>query len=115
MIIFEPEILNEYRFLLIEWNISNYINFFMLIAIGLTGVTGFLCLFGAYNIGSPASIAPFEYVMILYGILISWFIWGETLNFKGYFGLSFIILAGIYTFVREKNLNKEISINKPLR
>jgi len=112
---FEPEIVNKYKFLLIEWRIDNYANFVMLITIGLAGVTGFLCLFGAYNIGSPASIAPFEYIMILYGIFISWFIWDETLNLKAYIGLFFIILAGIYTFLREKNLNKEISIDKPLR
>jgi len=29
--------------------------------------------------------------------------------------LFFIVLAGIYTFLRESILNKEISINKPLR
>jgi len=112
---FEPDIVNKYKFLLIEWNISNYINFIMLIIIGFTGVLGFLCLFGAYNIGSPASIAPFEYVMILYGVFISWFIWGETLDLKAYVGLFFIVLAGIYTFFRENILNKQISIDKPLR
>ena len=90
-------------------------NLLMLIAIGLTGVTGFFCLFGAYNTGSPASIAPFEYVIIFWAILISWVIWGETLNFKAYIGLFLIILAGIYTFIREAFLNKKLSIDKPLR
>jgi drug/metabolite transporter (DMT)-like permease len=112
---FEPEIINKYKFLLIDWNIPNYANLIMLIGIGLTGVTGFFCLFGAYNIGSPASIAPFEYVMILYGILISWLIWDEVLTLKAYIGLFFIISAGVYTFLREKNLNKKISIDRPLR
>ena len=54
----------------------------MLLGIGITGVTGFLCLFGAYNIGSPAAIAPFEYIIILWAILISWFIWGKLLILK---------------------------------
>jgi len=112
---FEPDIINQYKFLLIEWKIDSYANFFMLITIGLTGVTGFLCLFGAYNIGSPATIAPFEYIMIFYGILISWLIWGETLDLKAYVGLVFIVSAAIYTFLREAYLNKKISINNPLR
>ena len=112
---FEPEIINQYKFLLTDWKIHNYVNFIMLITIGITGVTGFFCLFGAYIIGSPSVIAPFEYVMILYGILISWFIWDETLNFRGYIGLFFIITAGIYTYLREKKLNKKISIDKTLR
>ena len=112
---FHPAILEQYKFILMEWNISNYINLLMLIGIGFTGVTGFLCLFGAYNIGSPATIAPFEYVIILYAILISWFVWEEIMNLKAYIGLFFIISAGFYTFLREMNLNKNISIDKPLR
>ena len=112
---FEPEIVEKYKFLLMEWNISNHVNLLMLLGIGLTGVTGFLCLFGAYNMGSPATIAPFEYIIILHAILISWFLWGETMNLKAYIGLFFIILAGFYTFLREINLNKKISIDKPFR
>jgi len=112
---FEPEIVEKYKFLLIEWTIPNFTILFMLFAIGFTGVTGFLCLFHAYNIGSPSSIAPFEYLMIFWAVLISWFLWGETLNTRGYVGLLFIISAGIYTFIRESKLNKQISINKPLR
>ena len=112
---FDLETIEKFKFILIDWHIANYINLIMLFGIGLTGVTGFFCLFGAYNIGSPSAIAPFEYVMILYGILISWFIWGETLNLREYIGLILITSAGIYTFFREINLKKEISINKPLR
>ena len=33
---FDPEIVFKYKFLLTEWNISNYQTFFMLIVIGLT-------------------------------------------------------------------------------
>ena len=72
-----------------EWNISNHVNFINAFRNWFTGVTGFLCLFGAYNIGSPATIAPFEYVIILWAILISWFLWGETINLKAYIGLYF--------------------------
>ena len=112
---FQPETIERYKFLLTEWQISNYINLLMLLGIGLTGVTGFFCLFGAYNIGSPATIAPFEYIIIFWAIFISWFLWGETLNLKAYIGLFFIISAGFYTFMREINLNKRISLDKPLR
>ena len=111
----QPETITKYQFLLINWKISNYSDLCMLIAIGFTGVTGFLCLFGAYNIGSPATIAPFEYVIILWAILISWLVWDDTLDFKAYVGLIFIILAGIYTFLRERILNKKIALDKPLR
>ena len=87
----------------------------MLIAIGFTGVIGFFCLFSAYNIGSPSAIAPFEYVIIIWGLVIGWFLWSETLNLKGFIGLFLIVSAGIFTFLREANLNKKISLDKPMR
>ena len=87
----------------------------MLISIGFTGVIGFFCLFSAYNLGSPSAIAPFEYVIIIWGLIIGWYLWADTLNFKGFFGLILIVFAGIYTFFRESKLNKKITIDKPLR
>ena len=87
----------------------------MLISIGFTGVIGFFCLFSAYNMGSPSAIAPFEYVIIIWGLIIGWFLWSETLNLKGFIGLFLIVSAGIFTFLRETKLNKKISIDKPLR
>ena len=112
---FDQATIQSYDYILREWKINSFLLFFYLITIGFTGVIGFLCLFNAYNIGSPSAIAPFEYIIILWAILISWFIWGDTLEPKAYLGLTFIIIAGIYTFIRESKLNKELSINKPLR
>jgi len=112
---FEPSTIIEYKSLLTEWKIENITTFILLISIGLTGVIGFFCLFSAYNNGSPSVIAPFEYVIIVWALIISWVVWSETLTFKGYIGLFLIVSAGIYTFFRETKLNKKISIDKPLR
>ena len=112
---FNSSTIDEYNFILMNWKISDSFSFLLLLLIGITGVIGFFCLFGAYNIGSPASVAPFEYVIILWILLISWFLWGVTLDQRGFIGLFLIIFAGIYTFFREAKLNKQISIDKPLR
>ena len=79
------------------------------------GAIGFLCIFQAYRIGSPPSVAPFEYILILLSLIISWIIWDETLTLKGYIGLFFIISAGFYTFIREKRKKILVTIDKPLR
>ena len=112
---FNPSTIIEYKSLLTDWKIENLTVFILLISIGFTGVIGFFCLFSAYNNGSPSVVAPFEYVIIAWALIISWVMWSETLNFKGYLGVLLIVLAGIYTFIREAKLNKKISIDKPLR
>tara|TARA_Y100001970_G_scaffold292316_1_gene433095 strand:+ start:3502 stop:4449 length:948 start_codon:yes stop_codon:yes gene_type:complete len=112
---FNPSIIAEYQTIFIEWKINNILSFLFLILIGFTGVAGFFCLFSAYNIGSPPSIAPFEYIIIIWSLIIGWVLWSETLTIKGFCGLILIISAGIYTFLREAKLNKKISIDRPLR
>ena len=103
------------QFLLREWSLNNIYIIFSLLFIGVTGVVAFLCIFQAYRIGSPPSVAPFEYTLIVWSLIISWIIWKETLNLKGFIGLGLIVFAGIYTFIRENKKHVQITIDKPLR
>ncbi len=112
---FEQSTMIEYYSLLVDWKINNLFIFTLLIGVGFTGAIGFFCLFSAYNSGSPSTIAPFEYIIIVWALLIGWFLWGETFNLKGFVGLFLIVSAGIYTFIRESKLNKPVTIDKPLR
>ena len=107
--------LSEYNFILMSWNIPNYSSFLILIIIGFTGVIGFFSLFGAYRIGSPTTIAPYEYSLIFWSILLGYFIWNEYLSIKGVIGLSLILLASLFTLYREYILSIKINTDKPLR
>ena len=98
-----------------SWNIPNYSSFLILIIIGFTGVIGFFSLFGAYRIGSPTTIAPYEYSLIFWSILLGYFIWNEYLSIKGVIGLSLILLASLFTLYREYILSIKINTDKPLR
>ena len=103
------------EFLLREWSLNNIYIIFSLLFIGVAGVVAFLCIFQAYRIGSPPSVAPFEYILIIWSLIISWIIWKETLSLKGFIGLGLIVFAGIYTFIRENKKHVQITIDKPLR
>ena len=105
---------DNFQFLLRAWNVNDINIFFSLFLIGVMGVIGFLCIFQAYRIGSPPSVAPFEYILILWSLILSWIIWEETLNFNGFLGLGLIISAGIYTFIRERKKQIQITLDKNL-
>ena len=81
----------------------------------ITGVIGFFCIFGAYRIGSPSTIAPYEYSLIIWSIVLGYLIWNEYLSFKGFIGLFLILLASFFTLYREYTLNVKINTDKPLR
>ena len=103
------------QFLFRAWSLDNVYIIYSLLLIGVMGVMAFLCIFQAYRIGSPPSVAPFEYILILLSLILSWIIWDETMNTKGYTGLIFIVSAGFYTFIREKRKHKSVTLDKPLR
>ena len=105
----------NWQFLLSSWSLNNIHIINSLLFIGISGVVAFLCIFQAYRIGSPPSVAPFEYILIILSLILSWIIWEETLNFRGFLGLGLIVLAGIYTFIRERKKHVKITINKLLR
>jgi len=106
---------DHFQFLFRTWSLNNINIVFALFFIGIMGFISFLCIFQAYRIGSPPSVAPFEYILIVWSLLLSWIIWHETLNFKGFIGLSCIVFGGIYTLIRERKKHVLITIDKPIR
>ena len=107
--------LTEYNFVLMKWDIPNISSFFILVIIGFTGVIGFFSIFGAYRIGSPSTIAPYEYSLIIWSIILGYFIWNDYLSIKGMIGLLLILSASFFTLYREYSLNIKINTDKPLR
>jgi len=106
---------DQFHFLFIPWSLDNINIIFSLFFIAISGFVAFLCIFQAYRVGSPPSVAPFEYILIVLSLILSWTIWNETLSFKGFIGLGLIVFAGIYTFIRENKKHVQITIDKPLR
>ena len=107
--------LNEYKFILRTWELPSMSNSLILFIIGITGVIGFFSIFGAYVIGSPSSIAPYEYSLIIWSIIIGYFIWNDSLSSQGYLGLSLILTASFFTLYREYKLHIKTNTEKPIR
>ena len=112
---FTPYQLLEYKFVLMSWNIPSLNYFLLLIIIGFTAVIGFFSIFGAYRIGSPATIAPYEYSLIIWSILFGYLIWNDYLTIKCMAGLSLILIASFFTLYRDYHLSIKVSTDKPIR
>jgi len=103
------------QFLLREWYLSYNQNTIFLFVIGLAGALGFFCLHQAYRIASPPSIAPFEYILILWSISLGWVVFGDVPDSRSFVGITIIIGSGLYIFFRENIRKAPISTEKPLR
>ena len=103
------------QFIFREWFSNLEFSLIYLIILGFTASVGFLLLFSAYRIASPAVVSPFEYSILVWSSLSGWFFFDEIPGIRTIFGIILIVCGGIYIFIREKALDQSIVTEKPLR
>ena len=79
----------------------------MLFLVGVCVIFGFVFIFNAYRYGKPYIVAPFEYVFLIWAVLLGWFIWSETVSLRTIIGILIIVSAGILFCIERKLKNKK--------
>ncbi|MEO1490777.1 MAG: DMT family transporter [Pseudomonadota bacterium] len=74
----------------------------LIIAMGLCGGSGVLCLTIGYRMASPPTLAPFEYTGILFAFAIGWIVFDEAPFNTLFPGVLLIIGAGLLIVWRER-------------
>ncbi len=77
-------------------------------AIGF-GVLGYYGIVTAMRIGEASAITPFRYTRLLFSILAGMLVFEERPDLPTLLGASLIIGSGLYTFVRERRLAREMA------
>jgi drug/metabolite transporter (DMT)-like permease len=75
-------------------------------ALGTAGVVGHLLISVAHRYATPATLAPFNYLQLLYLALASWAIFNQPPDDWFLLGASIIIGSGLYIWLRERALHK---------
>jgi len=96
-----PEAKANTQFLLRSWSVPDTFDMMLLGLTGLTSALGFMCSSNAYQREKASSIAPFEYVMIVWVTLLSYLIWAELPDAMTLLGIALIVGSGIYVLHRE--------------
>ncbi|MFK7877859.1 MAG: DMT family transporter [Paracoccaceae bacterium] len=68
----------------------------------ITGVLGHWLLIKCYEVAEASSVQPFAYLQFVFVALIGLTVFGETLRSNVAIGAGLIILAGLFTFWRER-------------
>jgi drug/metabolite transporter (DMT)-like permease len=79
----------------------------LLVLTGLLGGVGQILMTNAYRYADAATIAPFEYVSMLWGLAFGWLIFSEAPGTSVIFGGAIVIGAGIFIIFREHQLGLE--------
>lgn len=73
----------------------------------LTAAAFFLCIgyvlmAASLRKGEMSVVAPFRYSVVVYAMASGWLVWREVPDFWALLGIAVVIVAGLYTFHRER-------------
>ena len=103
------------QFIFREWFTNVSFAWPFIIAMGCIGAFAFNFVFNAYSIASPSVISLYEYSLIIWSILIGYILFNNIPTTRTFIGVSIIIGAGIYIYLREKTKDQLIATDTPTR
>ena len=70
-------------------------------AMGLIGGCGTYLLTLAYRYADAAVIAPFDYIALVWAVVLGWLIWRDLPDVTTWIGVAVVIASGLYILHRE--------------
>lgn len=87
-----------------HWSMPDAFGWMLLIASGVMGCVGHLCLIKAFQAAPASVVAPFSYSSLVWATLFGFFVWGDVPIWSTALGAALIIGSGLYIFLRERKL-----------
>jgi len=78
-----------------------------LLVVGITGTFGQILLTAAFRRASPAVVAPFDYVHLLWAVLYGYWFWSYLPAGRTWAGAAVIIGSGLFVLYREHTLAQQ--------
>jgi len=82
------------------WQTPNWWQWCLLAVLGLLAMGGQLLLTRAYMSAPAAQVGPFTYASVVFGAILGWLFWGETLDRWSWAGTGLVIAAGVLIVFR---------------
>ena len=96
----------EWRFIFGSIKIDDYYTFISIAILSIFGTLGMTSLIHAYQVGSPITNGPTEYILLILAIVNGYFFFGNIPDYYSIAGIILIILGGWALFFREHQRNK---------
>ena len=96
----------EWRFIFGSIQLDDYYILISIAILSIFGTLGMTSLIHAYQVGSPITNGPTEYVLLILAIINGYFFFGNIPDYLSLSGIIIIILGGWGLFFREHRRNK---------
>lgn len=86
----------------IGWVAPSALDFTLLCALGVVAMLAHLCVSRALKLVDAAVVAPFQYTLLPWAIVLGWLFFGDVPRPDMLLGGAIIVSAGLYIFLRER-------------
>ena len=80
---------------------------------GCISVSALLCVNRSLKLAPASVVVPYQYSMIIWAVIFGLVVFGDVPRAATVVGAAIIIGAGLYIFLRERNLGREDSAVNP--
>ena len=87
-------------------------DFFIMTLIGLFSLSAGLLMQWGYKLSEANLIAPIQYTQLIWGILLSYFVFNEVIKSNVYYGIPFILGSGLIILWRESTMKTKANATK---
>jgi drug/metabolite transporter (DMT)-like permease len=87
------------------WKTPSWLALALLVLAGLLGGVGQLCMTFSYRYAAPSLLAPFDYVAMVWAVVLGYFMLGEVPQPLVMVGAAAVVAAGLFIVWRERRLH----------
>ncbi len=89
------------------WSAPGWSDFGLMLVVGAGSLGGNLCVNRALRLAPASVVVPFQYTLILWGVLFGYLFFGDVLSLPTVAGAATIVGAGLFIFMREQRLARQ--------
>jgi drug/metabolite transporter (DMT)-like permease len=94
------------------WKWPNAWDAALLVTMGVMGGIGQITLTQSFRYADASLIAPFDYISMIWAIIVGWVLFSELPKSIVVFGSSIVVMAGVFVIWRERRLGLDRSKQK---
>jgi S-adenosylmethionine uptake transporter len=86
------------------WTAPGTLDLLLMLLLGIGSLAGNLCVNQSLRIAPASVVVPFQYTLILWGMIFGYLFFGEVVGPLTIIGAGIIVGAGLFIFLRERQL-----------
>ncbi|HZP75168.1 MAG TPA: DMT family transporter [Pseudolabrys sp.] len=97
----------------LSWVTPSSTDLILLVLLGVTAMIAHMCINRSLKLAPASVVVPYQYTTIVWAVLLGYLIFHDVPSLPMLLGVSIIIAAGIYIFLREEAPSSRVVVDPP--